>query len=91
MAFLPLNDLKSFDNETLTKEIVATKKQLFELRLKKATRQSFKPHAVLSIQNDLCVFGNLNQGTIICKHRQCFELVAIDDGGRAMNSLAVHR
>ena len=44
MAFLPLNDLKSFDNETLSKEIVATKKQLFELRLKKATRQSFKPH-----------------------------------------------
>ena len=44
MAFLPLNDLKSFDNETLTKEIVAAKKQLFELRLKKATRQSFKPH-----------------------------------------------
>ena len=44
MAFLPLNDLKSFHNETLTKEIVAAKKQLFELRLKKATRQSFKPH-----------------------------------------------
>jgi large subunit ribosomal protein L29 len=44
MAFLPLSDLKSFDNETLTKEIIATKKQLFELRLKKATRQSFKPH-----------------------------------------------
>ena len=44
MAFLPLSDLKSFDNETLTKEIVAAKKQLFELRLKKATRQSFKPH-----------------------------------------------
>jgi large subunit ribosomal protein L29 len=44
MAFLSLNDLKNFDNETLTKEIVATKKQLFELRLKKATRQSFKPH-----------------------------------------------
>jgi large subunit ribosomal protein L29 len=44
MAFLPLNDLKSFDNDTLTKEIVAAKKQLFELRLKKATRQSFKPH-----------------------------------------------
>ena len=44
MAFLPLNDLKSFDNETLTKEFVAANKQLFELRLKKATRQSFKPH-----------------------------------------------
>ena len=44
MAFLPLSESKSFDKETLTKEIVATKKQLFELRLKKATRQSFKPH-----------------------------------------------
>ena len=44
MAFLPLNDLKNFDNEALTKEIITTKKQLFELRLKKATRQSFKPH-----------------------------------------------
>jgi large subunit ribosomal protein L29 len=44
MAFLPLNDLKSFDNETLTKEIVAAKKQLFEKKKKKATRQSFKPH-----------------------------------------------
>ena len=44
MAFLPLSELKSFDKETLAKEIVAKKKQLFELRLKKATRQSFKPH-----------------------------------------------
>ena len=44
MAFAPLSELKNFDKETLNKEIVATKKQLFELRLKKATRQSFKPH-----------------------------------------------
>jgi large subunit ribosomal protein L29 len=44
MAFLALSELKSFDIETLAKEIVNTKKQLFELRLKKATRQSFKPH-----------------------------------------------
>ena len=44
MAFLALSELKSFDIETLAKEIVNTKKQLFELRLKEATRQSFKPH-----------------------------------------------
>ena len=44
MAFISLTELKNFDNETLIKEIVTTKKQLFELRLKKATRQSFKPH-----------------------------------------------
>ena len=35
MAFLALSELKSFDIETLAKEIVNTKKQLFELRLKK--------------------------------------------------------
>jgi len=44
MSFLPLSELKDLDNEALSKEIIATKKQLFELRLKKATRQSFKPH-----------------------------------------------
>ena len=44
MAFLNFNELKSFANEDLTKEIVEVKKQLFDLRLKKATRQSFKSH-----------------------------------------------
>jgi large subunit ribosomal protein L29 len=44
MAFLNFNELKSLDNESLTKEIIEIKKQLFDLRLKKATRQSFKPH-----------------------------------------------
>ena len=44
MAFLSLNELKKLDNQGLTKEIINTKKELFELRLKKATRQSFKPH-----------------------------------------------
>nr|YP_010580237.1 ribosomal protein L29 [Cryptomonas pyrenoidifera]UZS90621.1 ribosomal protein L29 [Cryptomonas pyrenoidifera] len=44
MAFLNFSELKSFDNESLTREIIEIKKQLFDLRLKKATRQSFKPH-----------------------------------------------
>lgn len=44
MAFSPLIELRKLDNEELTKEIINTKKELFELRLKKATRQSFKPH-----------------------------------------------
>nr|BDA97342.1 ribosomal protein L29 [Cryptomonas curvata] len=44
MAFLSLTELKKLDTDSLTKEIITTKKELFELRLKKATRQSFKPH-----------------------------------------------
>jgi len=44
MAFLNFSELKSFDDTKLSGEILEVKKQLFDLRLKKATRQSFKPH-----------------------------------------------
>ena len=44
MAFLNFSELKSFNDEKLAEEILEVKKQLFDLRLKKATRQSFKPH-----------------------------------------------
>ena len=45
MAFPLFNDLKNLDNENLIKEIITTKKSLFDLRLKKVTRQSFKSHS----------------------------------------------
>ena len=44
MAFLNFSELKSFNDEKLAEEILEVKKQLFDLRLKKATIQSFKPH-----------------------------------------------
>lgn len=44
MTFLNFGELKSLPTDSLTTEIVELKKQLFDLRLKKATRQSFKPH-----------------------------------------------
>jgi large subunit ribosomal protein L29 len=45
MAFSPYSELEKLTNDAITSEIVSLKKQIFELRLKKATRQSFKPHA----------------------------------------------
>lgn len=44
MTFEPFNDLKNLNLEAISKEIVDLKKNLFNLRLKKATRQSFKSH-----------------------------------------------
>jgi large subunit ribosomal protein L29 len=44
MSFPKFDRLKSFDTEVIKKEVLLGKKELFELRLKKATRQSFKPH-----------------------------------------------
>jgi large subunit ribosomal protein L29 len=44
MSFLNFKELRDLNDESIIKEIVDTKKSLFELRLKKATRQSFKSH-----------------------------------------------
>jgi len=44
MSFLNFKELRDLNDEIIIKEIVDTKKSLFELRLKKATRQSFKSH-----------------------------------------------
>jgi len=44
MAFTTFKELNQLNDEMLANAIVDAKKQLFELRLQRATRQSFKPH-----------------------------------------------
>jgi len=44
MAFTTFEELNQLSDEMLSSSILESKKQLFELRLQKATRQSFKPH-----------------------------------------------
>jgi large subunit ribosomal protein L29 len=44
MAFTTFKELNQLNDEMLATAIVDAKKQLFELRLQRATRQSFKPH-----------------------------------------------
>ena len=44
MSFENFSDLKNFDDAKLSEEIVSAKKSLFDIRLKKATHQTFKPH-----------------------------------------------
>ena len=44
MSFQSFSELKDLDDVKLSQEIVDAKKSLFEIRLKKATRQTFKPH-----------------------------------------------
>ena len=45
MSFPKINEILSIDTEQLDKEILSAKKELIDLRLQKATRQSFKPHS----------------------------------------------
>jgi large subunit ribosomal protein L29 len=44
MSFKNFSELKELDDAILSEEIITAKKYLFEMRLKKATRQTFKPH-----------------------------------------------
>ena len=45
MAFTSFEELNKLTDEALSTEILTAKKQLFELRLQRATRQSFKSHS----------------------------------------------
>ena len=45
MAFANFEEFNKLSDEVLSTEIVEAKKQLFELRLQRATRQSFKSHS----------------------------------------------
>lgn len=44
MSFPKIKEILSLETDQIEKEILAAKKQLFDLRLKRATRQSFKAH-----------------------------------------------
>lgn len=44
MALPKIETARELSNEELEAEILTTKKQIFELRFKKATRQPVKPH-----------------------------------------------
>ena len=45
MAFTSFEEFSKLTEEVLSTEILVAKKQLFELRLQRATRQSFKAHS----------------------------------------------
>ncbi len=44
MNFSKITELQKLDPENIEKEILLMSQQLVELRMKQATRQSFKPH-----------------------------------------------
>mgnify|MGYP000689034452 CR=1 FL=1 len=46
MGFPPFTDIISLSNPELSEAIVETENKLFNLRFKKATRQSFKSHEI---------------------------------------------
>ena len=46
MGISRFSDIMSFSNDEISNAIIKTEKELFNLRFKKATRQSFKSHEI---------------------------------------------
>ena len=46
MDFIKINDIKGLSNSEIAKSIIQLEKKLFDLKFKKATRQSFKSHEI---------------------------------------------
>nr|AIA19871.1 50S ribosomal protein L29 [Neoporphyra perforata]AIA20289.1 50S ribosomal protein L29 [Neoporphyra perforata] len=44
MTLPKISDVKQMGNSSLKEEILVIKRELFDLRLKRATRQDFQPH-----------------------------------------------
>lgn len=44
MAFPKIKNIKNLTEPEIREKIITIKKDIFELEIKKATRQSFKPH-----------------------------------------------
>jgi large subunit ribosomal protein L29 len=53
MALPKIVQIKNLDLEKIQTEIIELQKQLFELRIKKGTRQTFKPHLFKHIKHRL--------------------------------------
>ncbi len=53
MSLPQINEVKNLTNEELSQEILKVKKELFDLKFKKATRQSFKPHKIKHLKHKL--------------------------------------
>jgi large subunit ribosomal protein L29 len=59
MSLSKFSDLISLSNKEISEEIIKTENEIFNLRFKKATRQSFKPNDIKSAKRKLAQFKTL--------------------------------
>lgn len=63
MSFKNFEELKQLNKDSIQKEIVDTKKQLFELRIQKSTRQAFKPHMFKHLKRKIAQLLTIENST----------------------------
>lgn len=53
MAFPKISEARELNDQELAEKVIALKKQLFQLRLQKSTRQLDKPHQIKHAKHQL--------------------------------------
>ncbi len=61
MALSKIADARNLSDEELAEQIVAIKRQLFQLRMQKATRQEVKPHEFKHARHQLAQLMTVTQ------------------------------
>ena len=56
MNFPKIDDIKGFSNNEISQNIIQVEKELFDLKFKKATRQTFKSHEIKYAKRKLAQF-----------------------------------
>ena len=59
MSISKFTDVALLSNDEILEEILKTEKELFTLKFKKATRQSFKPHTIKNTKRRLAQLKTL--------------------------------
>jgi large subunit ribosomal protein L29 len=59
MSLSKFADIISLSNNEISEEIIKTENEIFNLRFKKATRQSFKPNDIKNAKRKLAQFKTL--------------------------------
>lgn len=61
MALSKISEVRNLSDEELSDQILAVKRQLFELRMQKATRQLDKPHQFKHARHQLAQLMTIEQ------------------------------
>ncbi len=78
MALSRIQDLKSLSDQEVEEQIQALKRQLFELRMQKATRQTVKPHLFKHTRHQLAQLMTVERQRLLSIQAEDEPVVASD-------------
>ena len=75
MVIFEFTNILSLSNDDISNAIIQTEKELFDLRFKKATRQSFKSHEIKQKRHQLVYYKTILTSRFKNKAKKCFNKI----------------